>query len=127
MTITQRAQLTTPNGSQLSAPSDQRAGEDAEHRRTGEGPGGDRVVVVASSSSGLEGMRGDVGEAHPSAPENPALAMRRAIALTPNVITNSTRPVAISRLTSSPDDSGNCSAMLAAIVLEFCPVRTSQK
>ena len=50
--------------------------------------------------------------------------MRRATALTRNVMPNSTRPVAISRLTSSPLDSGNASAMLAAIVLEFwLPIR----
>ena len=37
--------------------------------------------------------------------------MRRASALTTKVTTNSTRPVAISRLTSRPDDSGNFRAM----------------
>src|SRR5262245_23767964 len=37
-------------------------------------------------------------------------------ALTTSVIANRTRPVATSTLTSSPDDSGNVSAMLAAIV-----------
>ena len=41
------------------------------------------------------------------------------MAFTTNVMTKSTRPVAISRFTSSPDDSGNLRAMLAAIVFEF--------
>src|SRR3954454_1531427 len=43
----------------------------------------------------------------------------RAIMLTTRVIANSTRPEAISVLTAMPDDSGNWSAMLAAIVEGF--------
>src|SRR4051794_11835057 len=43
----------------------------------------------------------------------------RAAMLTTRVIANSTRPEAISVLTARPEDSGNCSAMLAAIVEGF--------
>jgi hypothetical protein len=54
-------------------------------------------------------------------------ATRRASALTPKVMMNNTRPVAINRFTSRPDDSGNWSAMFAAIVFEFEFVMMFQK
>src|SRR6185436_15492771 len=55
---------------------------------------------------------------HQFAPENSRrrLTIARAAALTSRVMTKSTRPEAMSAFTASPDDSGNCSAMLAAIV-----------
>ena len=42
--------------------------------------------------------------------------MERAAKFTTNVITNRTRPLAISALTARPVESGNFSAMFAAIV-----------
>ena len=55
---------------------------------------------------------------HQFAPENSRrrLTIHRAAALTSSVITNRTRPDAMSTFTARPVESGNCSAMLPAIV-----------
>ena len=44
------------------------------------------------------------------------LITARAAMFTTSVTANRTRPAAIRVLTSRPEDSGNCNAMLAAIV-----------
>ncbi len=69
----------------------------------------------------LFGSPGGDGGAHQLAPENSLrrLMMARAIMLTARVITNRTRPVAISWLTPRPYASGKLRAMLAAMVLGF--------
>src|SRR5690606_40524023 len=64
------------------------------------------------------------GHGHAAPPE----AIRRATRLTTSVTANSTKPVASSRLTSSPCASGKRSAMLAAMVFGFSgPIRLTEK
>src|SRR5690606_1801066 len=88
------------------------------------GAGGRVLGAVVAGHGALLGA--DADRAHRTSPFSLRATIIRALKLTAKVMTNSTRPVAMSTLTPTPVASGKLSAMLAAIVLGAVPETRSK-